>query len=689
MLRRRGIAFKLSLLIVAGALAVFAALFGYNYRVTRRLIERQAEENAGNLTRATVYRVESVLAAVEKVPLNLASTLEYASYTREDLIQLLRLAVLKNPEVHGAAVAFAPHAFAEGEEYFAPYVYREGGETRLIHLGGPQYRYFLQDWYQLPKEMNQALWSEPYFDAGGGGVVMSTYSVPFYLQTGDERIFRGVVTADVSLDWLESIVSSVRILDSGYAFLLSKNGMVVTHPSSDLIMNETIFSIAEARHDRRLRDIGRAMVAGESGFVPSRCLTGAQKCWLAYAPVPSSGWVLGALLPQKEMLADVTRLNRLAAALAAAAGLFLLAIVALVARSITRPLVALAAASEEIARGNLESPLPPVRSQDEVGRLTATFARMQSELRRSIGELAEYSRTLEQKVEERTHELREKNTALEETLHRLRQTQEQLVAQEKLASLGALTAGIAHEIKNPLNFVNNFAELSVELIEELRRERQSRRGVLPAESVGEVEGLLADLEQNVGKIREHGQRADRIVANMLQHSRGVSGEKRPTDLNQLLDEYVGLAYHGVRAQDPSFNTAFETLYDPVLAPVPVIAEDLSRAFLNLLNNACYAVREKQRRGVPGYAPVIRVQTRDRGDRVEIRIRDNGTGIPAASREKIFHPFFTTKPAGQGTGLGLSISHDVVVQEHGGELTFDSLEGEYTEFVISLPKKERR
>ena len=285
----------------------------------------------------------------------------------------------------------------------------------------------------------------------------------------------------------------------------------------------------------------------------------------------------------------------------------------------------------------------------------------------------------------------EKNKLLDEKNKELVRTQEKLVVQEKLASLGQLTAGIAHEIKNPLNFVTNFAELSTGLLEELLEELQQRKEqVLDAKTFGYIEEIMDDLTSNNRKINEHGRRADNIVKGMLLHSRGGSSEREAVDINALLDEYLNLAFHGMRARDPQFNVTLEKAYDTSLPPVPVIAQDLSRVFLNIFNNGFYAAREKfVKTPSDGSAekPLLRVQTRDAGDTVEIRIRDNGGGIPPEIREKIFNPFFTTKPTGQGnTGLGLSISHDIVTKMHQGEIRVESEEGEYTEFVITLPKK---
>jgi signal transduction histidine kinase len=270
-------------------------------------------------------------------------------------------------------------------------------------------------------------------------------------------------------------------------------------------------------------------------------------------------------------------------------------------------------------------------------------------------------------------------------LEQLQATQARLVVQEKLASLGALSAGIAHEIKNPLNFIVNFAQLGVEQAAELRRELDKLRGLSGTAAFEEAADLLADLEQNVAKIREHGRRADEIVRGMLLHARGRQGERRPTDLNALVAQAAHLAYHGLRAQNASFNVTLEEEYDSSLGRANVVPQELSRVVLNLVNNACYAAHQRKASAGAGFAPAVAVRTRDLGDRVEVRVRDNGAGVPRAVRDKLFEPFFTTKPPGSGTGLGLSISYDIVVHGHGGELRLESEEGRYAEFIVTLPK----
>jgi signal transduction histidine kinase len=275
---------------------------------------------------------------------------------------------------------------------------------------------------------------------------------------------------------------------------------------------------------------------------------------------------------------------------------------------------------------------------------------------------------------------------IEAALEDLKKTQRQLVQAEKMASLGQLTAGIAHEIKNPLNFVNNFAELSVDLMKELKEEFVKRKAKNVNDGdFAEIEEILDTLEQNAEKINHHGKRADGIVKSMMQHARGTSGQREMADINHLLDEAVNLTYHGMRANDAAFNITIEKEYDESIGKLEVVPQDLSRVFLNIINNACYAAHQKKRANLDGFSPTLSVATKNLGDKVEIRISDNGNGIPLDIREKIFNPFFTTKPTGQGTGLGLSISYDIIVQEHHGEIKVETEEGKFTEFVVRLPR----
>ena len=286
---------------------------------------------------------------------------------------------------------------------------------------------------------------------------------------------------------------------------------------------------------------------------------------------------------------------------------------------------------------------------------------------------------LEKQVVERTAELKQ-------SLEELKTTQHQLIQSEKMASLGELTAGIAHEIQNPLNFVNNFSEVSQELMEEMEKELQDGN----EKQAGE---LAKDIRQNIQKIKEHGKRADSIVKAMLLHSRANTGQKEPVDLNALTDEYLHLSYQGLRAQDKLFNATIKKDLDPGIGYVMAIRQDLGRLFLNLFNNAFYATSEKRKKRLNGFQPTVSVTTQvvslnpDGNRMAEIRVKDNGMGIPGHILDKLFQPFFTTKPAGKGTGLGLSLSYDIVTKGHGGHIKVETKEGEFAEFIIQLPLQE--
>lgn len=281
-----------------------------------------------------------------------------------------------------------------------------------------------------------------------------------------------------------------------------------------------------------------------------------------------------------------------------------------------------------------------------------------------------------EELEQKRKAIEETNAALTKSLDELKAAQAQLIQSEKMASLGELTAGIAHEIQNPLNFVNNFSDVSTELVDEMNEE-------LEKGNVEDAKNIALDLKQNLEKINHHGKRAGDIVKGMLLHSRSSSGQKELTDINALADEYFRLAYHGLRAKDKTFNAAMKTDYDESLGLIKVIPQDIGRVVLNLITNAFYAVSERKKQQPEGYEPVVSVNTKKLHDRIEVCVKDNGTGIPPKALDKIFQPFFTTKPTGQGTGLGLSLSYDIV-KAHAGELKVETTEGEGTEFIIQLP-----
>ncbi|WP_121355875.1 sensor histidine kinase [Flavisolibacter nicotianae] len=303
-------------------------------------------------------------------------------------------------------------------------------------------------------------------------------------------------------------------------------------------------------------------------------------------------------------------------------------------------------------------------------KLHALQAEQQELLRRQNSQL-------EQKVTERTMELSHQKEELQKSLSELKATQLQLIQREKMASLGELTAGIAHEIQNPLNFVNNFSDLSVDMLNEVKEEIKAGHPTTAMD-------LLDEATVNLKKISHHGKRADAIVKSMLEHSRKAEGEKEEVNINALTDEYLKLAYHGYRVKDNTFHTTLETHYDSAAGKINVLPQEIGRVLVNLFNNAFYAVHQKKKLAGNNYEPVVQVRTCKKGNKVEVSVRDNGLGIPEKALSKIYQPFFTTKPTGEGTGLGLSLSFDVVTKGHGGNLWVSSKEGEGAEFIMQLP-----
>jgi len=340
--------------------------------------------------------------------------------------------------------------------------------------------------------------------------------------------------------------------------------------------------------------------------------------------------------------------------------------------SIIIPLERLLVGVNKVREGNVDTKVR-VTSNDEIGFLTENFNQMTHTLKQAQAELASYASDLEKKVEERT-------TQLQESLEYLKATQAQLIRREKMASLGELMAGIAHEIQNPLNFVNNFSEFGLELIADWRAEEA--KPVVDKDFCAET---MRNIELNLKKINEHGKRADAIVKNMQLQSRISAGLKESTDLNQLANEYLRLSYQGYCSQKQNFKATLHTQLDPTLSHVPVVVQDLSRVFVNLFNNAYYAIDEKLKKaGIQAYEPSLTVSSRQLSDCIEMRVRDNGIGIPESLQRKIFQPFFTTKPAGQGTGLGLALAYDIIINDHGGTIDLLSQEGEFTEFFFTMP-----
>ena len=357
---------------------------------------------------------------------------------------------------------------------------------------------------------------------------------------------------------------------------------------------------------------------------------------------------------------------------------FALGFTALTVRSITVPLKQMEQSMASITRGEFDVPLPRTDVSD-IEAMTGTLGMLRDSL-------IERGR-LERERQRAEAEIRAARDTAESALRDLKAIQANLIQAEKMASLGQLTAGIAHEIKNPLNFVNNFAGLSVELLEELKETTAPALVALDQDRRTEVAEVIDTLTGNLERIVEHGKRADNIVKSMLAHSRGGAGERQRVDLNALVEEALNLAYHGARAQDQNFNITLERDYGKDIAPIELAPQEMTRVLLNLFGNGFYAANKRRRETNDGaFKPLLTVTTRDLGDAVEIRVRDNGGGIPTEVRDKLFQPFFTTKPTGEGTGLGLSISYDIVTHGHGGAITVESDVGAGTQFAVRLPRR---
>lgn len=491
------------------------------------------------------------------------------------------------------------------------------------------------------------------------------------------------VMVNRDLSSLQSLIDQFAEADGvGYVFITDSTGDIVVHTFVPAVPAEMQ---RIAREDRAA--VGQRVLLSEGAMDVSS---------------PILGGRAGVVHVGMNRRAITTRIwESIEQILAILAVVFLInvALAFIVMQRISLPLLALADHAGTLAVEGFVS-TPPTqrqvesigeRSDDEVGQLARSYLQMQktlhdylTQIEKSRAELEEHNQTLERRVVDRTKEITEKNNELQTAMENLRAAQQQVVMQEKLASLGGMTAGIAHEIKNPLNFVNNFSELSLDLIRELEEEITKAPERFDPKTAGLIQDLIRDLEESIRKINAHGKRADSIVKNMLLHSRGTPGERRPTDINALLDEHVGLAYHAFRAKDPTFNITIEKDYDFSIGMIDVVPQDMSRVFLNILNNGCYAAYEKQRDLGDSFSPTVRIQSRNLGGFCEIRIRDNGKGIPQSILGKVFDPFFTTKPAGEGTGLGLSLSYETVVRDHKGELRVDTEEGGFAEFIIWLP-----
>jgi len=506
--------------------------------------------------------------------------------------------------------------------------------------------------------------------------------------------------------WQLTIVVPVKINGAPPAFLATKVDLnrvrdrIINHPFTKngklfLLNNsgEMVFS-AEKQTFSDKKVIGEIKKLLESGSrigkKDSYTNEKGESNVVCYAFPDNLDWAVLAEINEDQAYVAVSKMEQslflwvLLGVVLAGAGVFFFS------RQISTPISVLTGAASEISKGNFDVKVN-YTPKDEIGFLGKTLESMSNSLKESFArierqnqELEEYNRTLEDKVALRTKELEQKNIELQDLLEKLKATQTQLISHEKLASLGALTAGIAHEIQNPLNFVNNFSKISVSLVDELNEEIENALKETENEGREILEEICEDLKVNVAKINEHGRRAESIVKNMLQHSRGDSGQLMKSNIPEMIDEAISLSYHSLKTKDKEFQLSIKKDFDTGIKELVVNPQALSRVIINIVNNGLYAIQEKIKKN-PEVTPVIEADLKDRGDRIEIRIKDNGTGMPEKVVQKIFEPFYTTKPTGEGTGLGLSLSYDIVTKMHKGELIVNTKDGEFTEFRILIPK----
>ena len=386
-MKNRGIAFRYSLSILTITILIFALFFIVNRNISKGIILKNVENNAENLTISTANKIESVIKSVQKIPKNQSSLLQNFQYSANELKKLLRLSLETNPEIFGSCIAFKPYGFYNDSLYFAPYYYRSGDSLIYENIGNDSYQYFYWDWYQIPKELEKAIWSEPFYDEGGGNILMCTYSVPFLKKSEGIEEFTGIITVDISLKWLEKLMSKIKLFDNGYSFLLSGNGTLITHPDENLVFNQTIFSIAEERNLPELREIGRDMIKGGSNFVSYTSIVTGKEGWIFYAPLESNGWSMAMVVPSDELFCDLHSLNRKLLILGCIGITLLLFLIILISHRLTKPLTKLAKITQTIGSGNFNTGIQVCNASKEIVQLGNSINQMQLELKNYIKNL--------------------------------------------------------------------------------------------------------------------------------------------------------------------------------------------------------------------------------------------------------------------------------------------------------------
>ncbi len=396
-LKNRSLGFKLAFYICSIVEVLCFVVFLYSYFYSRHIISERIETSANLQVKNFVGTIEGLVRRVEKVPNTLSMILSTEDFKDDKLITMLDTVLRKNYEIYGIAIAYEPYAYDKKEYYHAPYVYKDKKELKTIYLGNENYTYHVSDWYQIPITLDKGYWSEPYIDEGGGGILMATYSIPFYHMVNGKRVARGTVTADISLEGLVRIINNTYISKTGYCFVISRTGTIVCHPNKSLIMNESLFSLADERNYKDMRIMGQNMISGMQGkatFAYKNVQTG-KLSWIYYAPIKSSGWSVGVLYPIDELFSDINRLSEFIAFIIIFTGILLIILIVLVSQSTTKPLTSLANATKLIAQGNFHVNIEPLDRKDEVGELNNSFISMQTSLQYHIENLKKTTADME------------------------------------------------------------------------------------------------------------------------------------------------------------------------------------------------------------------------------------------------------------------------------------------------------
>ncbi len=598
-MKNRKLATILIIFILSSTVLIFVTVLLYNYRATRETLLRELAEDARNLTLATARQIETILTATEKVPLDLAAVIEELSPRQDQLFRLLRATLARNPELFGAAVAYEPRAFHASDYYFAPYCFRDQGRLNLTCLGSEAYNYFQLDWYQIPKEIGRPLWSEPYYDEGGGNIIMSTFSVPFYRDQGGSKVLQGVVTADLSLKWLTDLVSEVKIYQTGYAFLVSRNGVFVTHPDERLIMRESIFSLAEAWQDPHLRQIGRDMVRGDAGLVPLSDLVSGKKSWMYFTPLASTGWTLGVVIPEEELLAEMHKLSRKLIIIGLVGLVLLSVVIASLSKSITRPIRTLAETTAAIGEGDFSVSVPETGAR-EIVHLAHSFNQLGQKLTEYIAKRDFIRDTFGRYV---TKEVVQKLLESKEALELGGEIREVSILMSDLRGFTALTSGL--EPEQVITFLNRYLGKMIEVL-------MDHRAIID-EIIGD--GILAFFGAP-DPLEDHPVRAVVCAVAMQAAMEELNARNLSDGLPHL---EMGIAVNTGAVVVGNIGSELRTKYSVIGSPVNVTGrmESFSVGGQVLISHSTYArvqelvevgeILSVQMKGVPGLATLYDIR----------------------------------------------------------------------------------